>query len=68
MNLHNASGSIEAVHLGHVDIHGDDVRPGAFHSFECFFSGLSRANHFDFRVSAQNIEQELPHCWRVFNH
>jgi hypothetical protein len=56
MCLHYQASRLEAVHLGHVDVHGDDVRPGACHGFERGFSGSRGCNDLNLRIRHENVQ------------
>ena len=62
---HDALGRLEPVHLGHVDVHGDQVRTQPFDQFDGLLAVVSLPDYLDLRVRREDLRDHLSRDQRI---
>ena len=59
LRLHDPARGLQSVHLGHVDIHRDDVGLQALHSLDGLFAVARRADNPDAGIRTKNMHEKV---------
>ena len=73
MDFHDFPRGLIAIHPGHLDIHGDNVRMRLLHQPDSLISVSGHSRNFEFLIHTDNMSEVLLNCRRIihnedFNH